>query len=76
MPQDFQLIYPLYIPNPPIPNKKIFGVRNDEVRRDLCGCVGGLVEDFLAVVVPSVWVVTMMLMPLNGWEDSVPNMLW
>ena len=46
MPQDFQLIYPLYIPNPPIPNKTIFWVRNDEVRRDLCGCVGGLVEDF------------------------------
>ena len=45
MPQDFQLIYPLYIPNPPIPNKKIFGVRNDEVRRDLCGW-WGVVEDF------------------------------
>ena len=46
MPQDFQLIYPLYIPNPPNPNKKIFGVRNGEVRRDLCVVWGELVEDF------------------------------
>ena len=63
-------------PQSPHPKQKIFGVRNDEVRRDLCGCVWGISGGFfLAVVVPSVWVVTMMLMPLNGWEDSVPNVL-
>ena len=45
MPQDFQLIYPLYIPNPPIPNKRFLGYA---MTKSGGICVGGwgVVEDF------------------------------